>query len=125
MCSIRGNILDQVIKRNTLQDENRIRICGEKNTISSVKRRSTTQEPQERWLRIGIRQRGDLRWLGFAWAGTHQPIEWLAEIAEYLVGDAHNNMFLAFVLTGWRPPSPACSLIALRAAMWLAMSHGT
>ncbi len=27
----------------------------------------------------------------FAWAGTRQPIEWLAEIAEYLVEDAHND----------------------------------
>lgn len=40
---------------------------------------------------IGIRQRGDLRWLGFAQAGTHQPIEQLAEITEYLVEDAHND----------------------------------
>lgn len=77
---------------NTLQDEDRIRIYGERKYYGVCKASlDYAKNHKKDSFRIGIRQRGDLRWLGFAWAGTRQPIEWLAEIAEYLVENAHND----------------------------------
>jgi hypothetical protein len=39
-------------------------------------------------FRVGIRQNGAVRWIGFAWSGTNQSMGWLKEIAEHLVEDA-------------------------------------
>jgi hypothetical protein len=39
-------------------------------------------------FRVGIRQNGAVRWIGFAWFGTNQSMDWLKEIAEHLVEDA-------------------------------------
>jgi hypothetical protein len=39
-------------------------------------------------FRVGIRQNGIVRWIGFAWSGKNQSMDWLKAIAEHLVDDA-------------------------------------
>jgi len=76
----------------TFQDKDRMRIYGERKYCIVCKASlNYARNHRKDSFRIGIHQRGDLRWLGFVWAETRQPIEGLAEIVEYLVEDAHND----------------------------------
>jgi len=73
---------------NTLQHDDVIRIIGERKYYAACQASlDYAKEHKKTHFRVGIRQHGQLRWIGFAWSGTQQKIEWLAEIAVYLVED--------------------------------------
>jgi hypothetical protein len=88
---VSGWDLKEGCNSNTIQFEDAIRIRNEEQRkYYTVCHASLDYARQHRnsHFRVGVRQHGKLCWIGFAWSGTNQSMDWLKEIAEHLVEDA-------------------------------------